>query len=327
MNELERHWYYRQALIDAYHLSLKAMKAKYNVVNYDSDIRNGFKSYAIKANQTIIFVTIGTNSLQDLGSDLKLLFGKIPSHAIELKIFIQDTMQNPFFKNYKIELCGHSLGGSANTIVATKYLHVNEVINFNPFGTKEIIGSEILKYPLTSLNKIINYCNLDDDIATYKLSNQVGICYTIYTEKQHNAHWIDNILPLSTRQQFNQNDKTLETRIRQRQKKLKEIKNNVIQKVRNNFSTGYASNVSSSVKKCAGTYHVNGYKRADGTEVSDYYRTCGAKHLGNNDIACRVGKAGINIRIIIFFSKLRSHQKTIFERFFGWNICQIADIL
>lgn len=35
-------------------------------------------------------------------------------------------------------------------------------------------------------------------------------------------------------------------------------------------------------KNCAGTYPVSGYKRQDGTEVSSYMRTCGAKHLGNS---------------------------------------------
>lgn len=30
--------------------------------------------------------------------------------------------------------------------------------------------------------------------------------------------------------------------------------------------------------ECAGTYYVNGYTKADGTEVSGYYRTCGAMH-------------------------------------------------
>ena len=33
---------------------------------------------------------------------------------------------------------------------------------------------------------------------------------------------------------------------------------------------------------CVGSYHVSGYTRADGTEVSDYTRTCGAKHFGKN---------------------------------------------
>ncbi|GEM_PF-3680841 len=35
---------------------------------------------------------------------------------------------------------------------------------------------------------------------------------------------------------------------------------------------------SSSYTQCAGTYPVNGYTRSDGTEVSGYMRTCGAKH-------------------------------------------------
>lgn len=35
---------------------------------------------------------------------------------------------------------------------------------------------------------------------------------------------------------------------------------------------------------CVGSYHVSGYTRADGTEVSDYTRTCGAKHLGKTKV-------------------------------------------
>ena len=35
-------------------------------------------------------------------------------------------------------------------------------------------------------------------------------------------------------------------------------------------------------KNCAGTYPVRGYKRSDGTEVSAYMRSCGAKHVGDS---------------------------------------------
>ena len=38
----------------------------------------------------------------------------------------------------------------------------------------------------------------------------------------------------------------------------------------------------SNKKNCAGTYPVRGYKRSDGTEVSAYMRTCGAKHVGDS---------------------------------------------
>ena len=35
-------------------------------------------------------------------------------------------------------------------------------------------------------------------------------------------------------------------------------------------------------KYCAGTYKVSGYTKSDGTKVSSYMRTCGAKHEGDN---------------------------------------------
>ena len=43
--------------------------------------------------------------------------------------------------------------------------------------------------------------------------------------------------------------------------------------------TGAAANVGRP-EGCAGTYHVSGYVRSDGVKVSDYDRTCGAKHAG-----------------------------------------------
>ena len=43
--------------------------------------------------------------------------------------------------------------------------------------------------------------------------------------------------------------------------------------------TGGAANINT-LPSCAGTYHVRGYVRSDGVKVSDYERTCGAKHLG-----------------------------------------------
>lgn len=39
-----------------------------------------------------------------------------------------------------------------------------------------------------------------------------------------------------------------------------------------------------STTPCAGTYHVKGYVRSDGVKVSDYYRTCGAKHMGKRSL-------------------------------------------
>lgn len=50
--------------------------------------------------------------------------------------------------------------------------------------------------------------------------------------------------------------------------------------------TGGAANVGRP-EGCAGTYHVSGYVRSDGVKVSDYERTCGAKHLGKQTLRYR----------------------------------------
>ncbi|MCM1265314.1 MAG: hypothetical protein NC200_03860 [Candidatus Gastranaerophilales bacterium] len=249
MIETKKHEFYKQILLDLYHPHKSNIFQKYTIIGYKSDFLTGLKSIAIKKDDTIIFATIGTNSPQDYIADFKLLDEKIPLYAKKLKSFIEETIKKPINKEYKIILVGHSLGASSNTIIATKYISVNEVVNFNPFGVKGIIKENSLMFTATPLNKIINYCNLNDDIATYKLSNQIGICYTIYTKNPHNAHFIDNLESLSTRIKFDQNDKLLETRIRQRKKTLEFLKNktnNIKQEIKkdlkNMLNISYSNN-------------------------------------------------------------------------------------
>lgn len=57
--------------------------------------------------------------------------------------------------------------------------------------------------------------------------------------------------------------------------------------------TGGAANVSRP-EGCAGTYHVSGYVRSDGVKVSDYERTCGAKHLGEQKASEKYRGLSIN---------------------------------
>ena len=50
-------------------------------------------------------------------------------------------------------------------------------------------------------------------------------------------------------------------------------------------------------KYCIGTYKVSGYTKSDGTKVSSYMRTCGAKHEGDNNSSekhSRLESAGMN---------------------------------
>ena len=315
MNEIEKHNYYRKILIDAYHLSVKNMKKKYKIINYDSNALTGFKSYAIKDGDNIIFTTIGTNSIQDIISDFKLLKKRIPSHVYDLKFFIKQTISNPIYKNCKIILNGHSLGASADTIVATKFLSVDEVVGFNPYGTRDLIGNAGIKHSLTPMNKMINYCNLDDDIVTLKLNQQVGVCYTMYTKNLKDAHFIDNIESLSTRRLFNQKDENLNTRIKHRKEILQNTKiftENLLKEILNttedlsekgvdsvkyymnksmNGIKNYTTPAIKKIKPCVGSYNVSGYTRADGTKVSSYTRICGAKHAGMSESERLAGRA------------------------------------
>ena len=60
-------------------------------------------------------------------------------------------------------------------------------------------------------------------------------------------------------------------------------------------------------KNCAGTYPVRGYKRSDGTEVSAYMRTCGAKHVGDSDTL--TGTAGNIDDIDLKNNGIKVHRK------------------
>lgn len=59
------------------------------------------------------------------------------------------------------------------------------------------------------------------------------------------------------------------------------------------YPTGGAANVSRP-EGCEGTYHVSGYVRSDGVKVSDYERTCGAKHLGEQKASEKYRGLSIN---------------------------------
>ena len=72
----------------------------------------------------------------------------------------------------------------------------------------------------------------------------------------------------------------------------------------------------SNKKNCAGTYPVRGYKRSDGTEVSAYMRTCGAKHVGDYDGLFKLSvqkdiakKALINYYIEKYFTPVNEHYR------------------
>ena len=54
------------------------------------------------------------------------------------------------------------------------------------------------------------------------------------------------------------------------------------------YQVGHPTGGAASVSRpegCAGTYHVRGYVRSDCVKVSDYERTCGAKHLGKQSVS------------------------------------------
>ncbi len=97
----------------------------------------------------------------------------------------------------------------------------------------------------------------------------------ITTSRERNAKKIfeEIIVPfLETREQVNDDNSKMVA--------LPEHSNEPIIYAKGNSSgSGKMSNGS----ECVGSYKVSGYTRSDGTEVSEYTRTCGAAHLGHSE--------------------------------------------
>ncbi len=130
--------------------------------------------------------------------------------------------------------------------------NVDEAVCFAPVGIGTNVNDFLERYgSKTPASKIINYNN-PKDFWTNRFRNRLyGTNYTIGAINQHgDNHTLENMKPLYTRKKAN---------------------------------PSYSPNK----KGCAGTYHVNSYKKADGTEVSDYYRTCGARHKSLDGVDIR----------------------------------------
>lgn len=116
---------------------------------------------------------------------------------------------------------------------------------------KKIINNWIKKYKLKGKfdsKKIVNYRHPLDPITGPSKENDVGVTYEIqvsakiaYEQTLKEKHLIEGLGKLEAR-------------------KKKPNKSNESQ--------------------CVGSYPVSGYTRANGTGVSSYIRTCGAKHGG-----------------------------------------------
>ena len=134
---------------------------------------------------------------------------EVPAQAKDA-IRFYDQMKEKY-PNMKIDVVGHSLGGSLAQYVATQR-EVNQAVNFNPYGTGESQQKYLSKYQSkTPMDRIINYNATKDKVCdVLSKDTQIGTNYSIETDKSKanpfdplKHHWVQNMKPLSSRTQGN----------------------------------------------------------------------------------------------------------------------------
>ncbi len=282
-DEISRHTLYKELCKLSY--NDKKMQNEFDVV--DTINRDGYNAYCVRIGNNIIIVSRGTEIDDgfDLQNDVAMKFNKIPHQLHQALLFFDK--QQCIFKNKEINVIGHSLGGTIAEHVGIMR-KCKEVVAFNPYGNTNTMEKYILKYGIrTPVNKIINYCMSGDVISNVNISNNIGRIYKLENSTIH-KHLLEFFPNLSSRiliqytREIHTNN-NLKYRIL---KKLEDVFDINVEKDDYKFFRKYGkhkpitmkSSINNEIDKCIGTYHVNGYKRKDGTIVSDYERTCGAKH-------------------------------------------------
>ena len=253
MTEITRHEKYKELCKDIYPQNLKNFPKDVVPLYVHENRNNDFFAYACKYKDRIVIVFRGTElkKWNDLKNDYCMGKRKnIPKQTHDAILFTEQIKQvmKTKYPNYKLDLTGHSLGGSLAQYTHVLVKGINETVTFNPYGTRKTLEKYFENNTSQSpTDKITNYC-VQDDMVGDKLSKdtQLGKVYYIdIIDPKGSKHQIENMRSLSTRR----------------------IKRNKDSKI----TCGNSSS------NCTGSYTVQGYIRSDGTKVREYIRTCG-KH-------------------------------------------------
>lgn len=254
MNEIIRHEKYRELCKDIYPQNLKNFPKDVVPLYVHENKNNGFFAYACKYKDRIVIVFRGTelktfnDDITDGRNDINMGFlDNIPDQAHDAILFTKQIKQvmKTKYPNYKLDLTGHSLGGSLAQYTHVLVKGINETVTFNPYGTRKTLEKYFENNTSQSpTDKITNYCVPWDPIAgLYEPRNQIGNKYKIGTTNIVKAHHLEHMKALDT----------------------------------NKKTEGIKKNFYNTVSKCPGFYKVQGYVKSNGTKVREYIRTCG-KH-------------------------------------------------
>ena len=257
MTEITRHEKYKELCKDIYPQNLKNFPKDVVPLYVHENKKNGFFAYACKYQDRIVIVFRGSEldtfngKITDGRNDINMGIHRIPNQVHDALLFTKQIKQvmKTKYPNYKLDLTGHSLGGSLAQYTHVLVKGINETVTFNPYGTRKTLEKYFENN--TSQNptdKITNYCVTGDMVGDIlSQDKQLGKVYYIdIKDKNGSKHQVENIKPLSNRKNT--------------------YKNYNLPKENLNSSSN-----------CTGSYTVQGYTRSDGTKVREYIRTCG-KH-------------------------------------------------
>lgn len=132
--------------------------------------------YINKSINTIVIAYRGSENVVDFFSDIQMGTKNLPIQYSYAQRVYDDVVSNPAYKEMKITLTGHSLGGSLAQIVSAQ--NGCPAVTFNAYGTGDILKKHFNKKNLNNLN-IINYANIYDPIFRLNYKAQPGKSYLV----------------------------------------------------------------------------------------------------------------------------------------------------
>lgn len=272
----------------------------YEVVKTSFDRWTNFKAVIFRKNDEYIVAFLGTDikNIFDIATNGAMAFGVKPKQFEKAEEFVADMISKFNIHLDKLTAIGNSEGGSEAIHIKGTF-GVKEVYTYNPY----IPNLDIYDYQNLQSN-IYNFRTSGDVVS--KAGESVGEDFIVPLKAGVEARFGSLSIPTWHRIE-NMGDCTeaepvffYELRHPEFKNKIRKgvLKSYEIEDIPQDMYILFDADINDRLKNhavvnevrpfgysltgrpnCAGTYRVSGYTRDDGTKVSSYYRTCGAKHL------------------------------------------------
>ena len=154
----------------------KGIQEPWTCVSEGSELENNSDSqffgkvYANPETEELIIAFCGTNSLDDFATDdVQMIKGEVPEQYKDALKLYNSYANDENFKDYKITITGHSLGGAlAQLVSSTEGVEADKTITFNAFGAYNIFNNGKNEYNFVENpdeSKMFNYITEGDIVS------------------------------------------------------------------------------------------------------------------------------------------------------------------